>query len=116
MKKVLLYVPVVLSIVILGAHFMRYGNSIGVFGSLVLIILLFVRRAWVARMVQVILVLGALEWVRTLYELAQWRAAQGEPATRMVIILGVVAAVTFGSALLFQAKTLKKIYRLAGGE
>ncbi len=116
MKKVLLYVPVVLSIVILGAHFMRYGNSIGVFGSLVLIILLFVRRAWVARMVQVVLVLGALEWVRTLYELVQWRAAQGEPATRMVIILGVVAAVTFGSALLFQAKTLKKIYRLAGGE
>jgi len=116
MKKVLLYVPVVLSIVILGAHFMRYGNSIGVFGSLVLIILLFVRRAWVARMVQVVLVLGALEWVRTLYELVQWRAAQGEPATRMVIILGVDAAVTFGSALLFQAKTLKKIYRLAGGE
>jgi hypothetical protein len=48
MRKVLIYVPVVLSLVILGAHFMRYGNSIGVFGSLVLVALLIVRRPWVA--------------------------------------------------------------------
>jgi hypothetical protein len=77
MKKVLIYVPVVLSLVILGAHFMRYGNSIGVFGSLALIALLIVRRPWVARLMQVVLILSALEWVRTLYELVQVRAAHG---------------------------------------
>jgi hypothetical protein len=112
MKKVLIYVPVVLSLVILGAHFMRYGNLIGVFGALVLIALLFVRRPWVARLMQVVLILGALEWVRTLYELAQVRAAHGQPFTRMIVILGVVAAVTFCSALLFQSPVLKRIYRL----
>jgi hypothetical protein len=111
MKKVLIYVPVVLSLVILGAHFMRYGNSIGVFGSLALIALLIVRRPWVARLMQVVLMLGALEWVRTLYELAQVRAAHGQPFTRMIVILGVVA-VTFCSALLFQSPALKGIYRL----
>jgi len=110
--KVLIYVPVVLSLVVLGAHFMRYGNFIGVFGSLVLIALLFVRRPWVARLMQVVLILGALEWVRTLYELAQVRAAHGQPFTRMIVILGVVAAVTFCSALLFQTPALKRIYRL----
>jgi len=110
--KVLIYVPVVLSLVVLGAHFMRYGNFIGVFGSLVLIALLFVRRPWVARLMQVVLILGALEWVRTLYELAQVRAAHGQPFTRMIVILGVVAAVTFCSALLFQSPALKRIYRL----
>jgi hypothetical protein len=114
MKKVLVYVPVVLSLVILGAHFMRYGNSIGVVGALALIALLIVRRPWVARLMQVVLILGALEWVRTLYELAQVRAALGQPFTRMTIILGVVAAVTFCSALLFQSPALKKIYRLDG--
>jgi hypothetical protein len=114
MNKVLPYIPVVLSLVILGAHFMRYGNSIGVIGSLVLIVLLMVRRPWVARLMQVILVLGALEWARTLYELAQVRAAYGQPFTRMIIILGVVVAVTFCSALLFQSPALKKIYRLDG--
>ena len=114
MKKVLVYLPVVLSLVILGAHFMRYGNSIGVVGALALIALLIVRQPWVARLMQVVLVLGALEWIRTLYELAQVRAALGQPFTRMMIILGIVAAVTFCSALLFQSPALKKIYRLDG--
>ncbi len=110
-QKVLVYVPVVLSLVVLGAHFMRYGYSIVVFGLLVLIALLFVRRPWVARLTQVVLILGALEWVRTLYELVQIRAASGQPATRMTVILGVVLAVTLCSALLFQSPVLKSIYR-----
>jgi len=112
MKKALLYIPVVLSLVILGAHFMRYGNLAGVFVFLGLIALLFVRRAWVARLMQVVLVLGALEWARTLYELAQVRAALGQPFIRMTLILGVVVAVSFCSALLFQLPPLKRIYRL----
>ena len=106
------YVPVVLSLAILGAHFMRYGNSIGVLGSMVLIALLIVRRPWVARLMQVVLTIGALEWVRTLYELAQVRAAHDQPSTRMIVILGIVVAVTAGSALLFQTPALKRIYRL----
>jgi hypothetical protein len=112
MKKELIYVPVVLSLVILGAHFKRNKNSIGVLGSLVLIALLIVRRPWVARLMQVALILGALEWVRTLYDLAQVRAAHDQPFTRMVVILGVVVAVTFCAALLFQTPALKGIYRL----
>ncbi|MDH3273620.1 MAG: hypothetical protein OEM64_06005 [Gammaproteobacteria bacterium] len=112
MKKALLYIPIVLSLVILGAHFMRYGNLAGVIVFLGLIALLFVRRAWVARLMQVVLVLGAIEWVRTLYELAQARAALGQPFIRMTLILGVVVAVSFCSALLFQLPALKRIYRL----
>ena len=112
MNKVLHYTPVVLSLVVLGAHFLRYGNSIGVYGSLALIALLFVRRVWVARLVQGVLILGALEWVRTLYELAQERAAYGQPFVRMIVILAAVALVTAGSAALFQAPVLKRIYRL----
>lgn len=112
MKKVLLYVPIVLSLAVLGAHFMRYGNSIGVSVTTLLIALLFVRRAWVARLTQVALILGALEWLRTLFDLVQMRIAMGEPYLRMVVILGIVALVTLGSALLFQAVTLRKIYCL----
>jgi hypothetical protein len=111
-KKVLLYIPIVLSLVVLGAHFMRYGNSIGVFAALVLIGLLFIRRPWVARLMQVVLVLGTLEWLRTMYELGHMRALHGQPYGRMLVILGVVAAVTLCSALLFQSATLKKVYGL----
>ena len=110
MKKVLLYIPVVLSLVALGAHFMRYGNSIGVFAALLLIGLLFIRRPWVARLMQVVLVLGTLEWLRTMYELGHMRALHGQPYGRMLVILGVVAAVTLLAALLFESKWLRQIY------
>ncbi len=112
----LLYVPIVVSLAVLAAHFLRYGNTFAVAASLALIGLLFIRQAWVARVVQVALVLGTVEWLRTLYLLAQWRSAQGENATRMIIILGSVAAVTLCSAILFQSNSLKRIYRLDSGE
>ena len=107
-----MYIPIVLSLVMLAAHFVRDGNSIGIAAALVLIALLFVRQPWVARLIQVALVVGALEWVRTLYELAQVRAVMGEPYARMIAILGIVAVVTLGSALLFQCRSLKRTYRL----
>ena len=110
MKKALIYIPVILSLVVLGAHFMRYGNSLAVFGVLLLFALLFVRLPWVARVMQVALILGALEWAHTIYELVQMRAALGQPFTRMVIVLGIVTVVTASSALLFQTPTLKRIY------
>lgn len=112
MKKVLLLLPVVLSLAVLGAHFLRYGSSIGVLAALLLIALLFLRRPWVARVMQVVLVLGTLEWLRTMYELGHIRALQGQPYGRMLVILGIVAAVTLCAALLFQSKTLKTMYGL----
>lgn len=110
MKKALAFIPLVLSLVVLGAHFLRDATWVGVFACLLLIGLLFVRRPWVVRVAQVALVLGALEWLRTMYELAQIRALHGQPYGRMLTILGVVAAVTLCAALLFQSKTMKKVY------
>ena len=110
--KALFLAPVVLSIAVLGAHFMRYGNDIGVAVSFVLIGLVFLRRAWVARLIQAALVLGALEWMHTIYELMQMRMAQGAPIARMAVIMSVVIAITLGSALLFQTKTLQRMYGL----
>jgi len=111
-KRVIIYIPIVLSLVVLGAHFLRYDNSFGVIGVAVLIGLLFVRKPWAARMLQAALVLGAIEWVYTLYVMANLRIEFGQPYIRLVIILGSVAAVTFISALLFQLPALKRIYRL----
>lgn len=111
MRRVLLYIPVVLSLVLLGAHFLRFGHMPGVGTALALIALLFVRRRWVARLIQAALVLGALEWARTLYELAAMRAAHGQAYTRMTVILAAVAALTLLSALVFQSRSMKGIYR-----
>ena len=108
----LFYVPIVLSLVVLGAHFLRDANHLGVAVSVGLIGLLFVKRPIAARAVQVALLLGALEWVWTIYDLVQVRTAMGMPATRMMVILGTVAAVTALSAGLLQTKAMKRIYGL----
>lgn len=111
MKKVLLYIPIVLSLLLLGAHFLRYGNTPVVIGVVALLGLLFVRQRWVARVMQFVLVIGALEWLRTLVTLIQMREALGEPYLRLAVILGAVIAVTLVAALLFQSRTLQAIYR-----
>lgn len=109
--KVLFFIIVVLSLAVLGAHFLRWGNEAGVAVSLAPIALLFVRRPWAARVVQVVLALGAIEWAITLYELWQLRMAQGMPAARMAIILAVVMLLTAVSVLLFETQTMKRIYQ-----
>jgi hypothetical protein len=108
--KILFFFIVVLSLLVLGAHFLRYGNEVGVAVSLAPIALLLVRKPWASRVVQVVLVLGAIEWATTLVGLVQMRIAQGLPATRLAIILGTVVVVTVAAALLFETQTMKRIY------
>jgi hypothetical protein len=111
---ILLLTPAVLSLLILAAHFLRHGRIELVLLALAFVGLLAVPRAWAARALQGALVAGAAEWVRTLHRLWEVRAAAGMPATRMALILGVVAAVTLLSALAFQAGPLKRHFRLVG--
>jgi hypothetical protein len=112
MTNVLLRIPIVLSFVLLGAHFVRYGNYVGLAGVVVLLALTFVRHPIAARVLQLSLILGAVEWGYTLHRLAQFRAAMDLPSTRMVIILGAVTALTFCSALLIETRPLRTAYRL----
>ena len=102
--------PVVLSLMVLGAHFLRAGNVALVALECVALGLLAVRRPAAARLVQAALVLGAIEWLRTLVTLASWRAETGQPVVRLIIILGGVAAFTGLSALAFQTARMRNWY------
>jgi hypothetical protein len=102
--------PVLLSALLLAAHFSRSDHSLLILISLLTPLLLLVKRPWVARTFQVALVVGALEWVRTLLAIARTRQALGEPWVRMAVILGAVALVTASSALVFRSKALKTRY------
>ena len=107
---VLQLLPVVLSLMILGAHFLRAGSVVMVAVVVVLLSMLCVRRRWAARTVQVALVLGMVEWGRTLMTLASARAENGEPLLRMALILGSVALVTGLSTLVFRAARVRSWY------
>lgn len=99
MKAFLRAIPVVLSALVLAAHFYRARSIPLVAASLALPLLLLVGERWSARAVQAGLLLGALEWVRTLAFFAGQRMEVGRPWGRLAVILGVVAALTALSAL-----------------
>ena len=108
--------PVFLSALLLAAHFFRAGMYPLFAASLAFPFVLLVQRRWAARLVQVALVLGALEWVRITLMLIMIRQDDGRPWMRMAIILGSVAALTAASGLVFRLGPLKKRYKLGDAE
>jgi len=107
--------PPVLSFLVLAAHFLRGGQTVLVALALVFLGLLAVPRAWAARAAQAALAMGALEWVYTVVGLIRLRMRLDLPWERMAIILGLVAGLTFLSALVFRSRRLRRYYRLDRG-
>lgn len=105
-------IPVILSTLVLGAHFYRSGNMIVVALLALLPLTLLIRKPWVPGFYAGVLLLGAAEWVRTLVEIAGVRQMQGAPWTRMAVILGVVALLTAFSALVFISRPMRTRYGL----
>ena len=65
-----------------------------------------------ARILQVVLFVGGLEWIRTLFINIASRSDTGEPWMRMALILGAVALFTWGSLLVFLSPALRARYGL----
>ena len=104
-------IPVLLSFLLLGAHFYRAGLVPLAVLSAACPLLLFMRKSWIPRLFQVVLLAGALEWLRSLYLLAAMRIAWDQPWTRLAIILGAVALLTALSGLVFNNRKLRSYYR-----
>ena len=105
--------PVICSLLLLAAHFLRAGVMPLVGLVLFLPFLLLIRRVWVARIIQISLVFGALEWLRTLFSLIDLRQEAGQPWARLAVILGVVAAGTGLSVWIFRCTSMKARYEPA---
>ena len=103
-------IPVIFSFLLLSAHFYRAGIFPLTAICLILPFLLFIKLSWVARLSQAFLVIGAIEWVRTLLNLVEMRQEMGMPWIRLVVIIGAVALITGLSALIFQIRSIKERY------
>ena len=108
----LLITPVVVSSLLIGAHFFRHGHLLFMAIGLLPLVALLIRHPLSARFIQGILVLATVSWLRTAYHLAAIRAAMGMPYMRLLIILCAVAGFTFTSIFVFQSKTLREFYKL----
>jgi hypothetical protein len=103
--------PVILSFLVLAAHFSRAGSLTLSAACIIFPAVLLIKKPMVPMVMQTALLLGAVEWVRTLILIVQMRMEFGQPWTRLAIILGVVALFTGLSALVFQSKALRMRYR-----
>ena len=104
--------PVMLSFGLLAAHFSRANLLPLVIISLAIPFLLFIKKAWVARTMQLLLIVGAAEWIRAMFGYIAIRKEIGEDWTRLALILTVVALLTACSSLVFRGKSLKTRYQL----
>lgn len=103
----LLLLPGALSLLTLGAHFLRRAAPAPMLLCVALVALMWVRRPWAARTLQGALLLAALEWSRTIAALVSTRLAEGAPWQRLAVILGAVALVALLSALALELPALK---------
>lgn len=94
MTRALGYVLPTLALLVLAAHFYRAGQLVLAILAFGCIALLFATHALAARLLQGVLALATLEWLRTAWVLAQHRIEAGLPYQRMVLILGLVAGLT----------------------
>ncbi|KPK01943.1 MAG: hypothetical protein AMK71_03930 [Nitrospira bacterium SG8_35_4] len=104
--------PVTVSLVLLGAHYYRAGFTplVAIMGTGVLILL--ARQPWAARIVQVLLIIGGIEWVRTAFNLVMARQSMGTPWIRLSLILAGVALLAIGSLFIFRTGSVRRRYKL----
>jgi hypothetical protein len=100
-----------LALLLLAAHFYRAGWLLLAVVSTALIALLAVPRAWAARLLQFALLLGALEWLRTLAAFAAMRIAAGQPYLRLALILAAVSVFTLLAAAVFRHPIMRARFR-----
>lgn len=102
------------ALLLLSAHLFHNGASVLAALPVVLVALLGLRRWWMGRLVQAVLLVATLEWGLTAAFLAQVRAGHGQPYARLVVILGSVALLTALAALSVQSNCLRAWFRLDG--
>ena len=97
--KTLKLLPVIFSMLLLGAHFYRAGHFLLAGGALLSLGLLCIRRPQTIWLMQGLLAAGSVEWLATAIRLVADRQAQGLPWLRLAVILGAVALCTLLSAI-----------------
>ena len=97
--RALAIIMVVASALLLGAHFLRAGALAFMLLSLAFPFLLLLRKRRSVRALQLVLLLGVVEWILTAVAIVVERQGAGLPWGRSAVIIGAVAVFTALSAL-----------------
>jgi len=104
-------IPFILSFILLGAHFLRFGNIPLTLITLLIPFLLFIKKRWILHGLQILTLLGSLFWIKVTIDEAWVRVMAGVSWTRLALILGTVAIFTLWSAWLLSSKKVSTRYQ-----
>lgn len=108
---VILYsIPVILSSLIISAHFYRNAFVIVSIICLLSPLLLLFRKRWIPKLMTFLLILFTLEWVRTMLSYIDEYKLQERSYSKLVVILLLVILFTLLSSIVFKTKSMKKRY------
>jgi hypothetical protein len=103
--------PVIISFILLSAHLLFHtGQYAYAIVPLLFLIPLMFRKTWVPWLVQLALLLGTIEWLRTLITEVMQKISYGDSWVRYAVILAAVALFTLLSCLVFRSEGLRKRY------
>ncbi len=104
----LLLLPTILALLTLGGHFLRYGLYPATIIFVGFLPLLLIDRRWVARTMQAVLVIAAIEWIGVMNDVVKERTMEGRSPVKSIVILGGTAMFTLVAAALYQTPPLKR--------
>jgi hypothetical protein len=103
-------IPLILSAVLLAAHFLRSFDLIPMLFCLAAPFLLLIKKRWVLRILQALTVVSALIWLYALYGIVQERIFEGRSWVASAIILGIVAALSLFSGWFLNSPKIRDNY------
>ncbi|MBI5010381.1 MAG: hypothetical protein HZB98_12195 [Bacteroidia bacterium] len=108
--------PVLISFLLLAAHFSRADQTILVIITLIFPFLLLIKKRFIIRIVQFVLLLAGTEWIRAMLDYIEVRKSIGDEWVRLAIILSVVAIFTAASGLFLQHRKIMDLYKSDGNK
>ena len=107
---ILRMIPLVIASLLMAAHFLRGGNIGLVLLSILVPLLLLIRKRWSLILVQLSAYAAAMVWVYATIRLVQERMLLARPWSSAVIILSSVALFSVFAGLLLNSRKLKERY------
>jgi hypothetical protein len=107
-SRVSLYIAAAL---LIAAHFLRFGNMVGVALCLATPLLFLVRRRWSLLLLQGLAYVAAVIWLATAWQVVAMRLSFGQPWLRAAAILVAVAAVNVLAGSLLLSRSVQLRYR-----
>lgn len=104
-------IPLIIAFLLLGAHFLRSGHMILGGVSILVPLLLLIKKRWMLLFVQWVAYSGAIVWIQTTFSLVQQRRMAGVPWVRMLLILSGVTVLTLYAGYLLSSDIVKRRYQ-----